>query len=421
MHSVILSCGGKIVSETYYKPYGRNTLFSVTKSFVSLAIGCLTDEGKLSLDDCICDFFPEYPTEYDMIKQTTIRNMLMMRSPHDFTTYKADLNGNWVKSFFATKPSHAPGAVFCYDTSATHTLCALAEKLSGKTLIDYLREKFLNKIGFSKEAYCLKDPQGVSVGGSGLMARPSDILKTAEFVMRGGKAGGEQLISKNYLKLSRQSETDTRGSFADECQGYGMQFWMTRNNGQMMYGMGGQLAVMLPEKDTVFVTTADTMGCRGGVHSILESFWRNIYPHIDELREINEESIHEMPCEKGIKKGFFGKYEFSNNKLRIKSIEIITDEDKGILRYTNNLGDGELRFGMCKNIKGVFPYYECECYTSGAWKDKDRLIIKSRLTGECVGSVTMEFFIGDNGKLTLSSRKIEGHEFSEWNGIVTGG
>ncbi len=56
MHSMILMRHGKIVAETYYRPYSRNELhrmFSVTKSMVSLAVGLLCEEGKLTLEDRI--------------------------------------------------------------------------------------------------------------------------------------------------------------------------------------------------------------------------------------------------------------------------------------------------------------------------------------------------------------------------------
>ena len=63
MHSVLISRNSKLIYEAYYAPFTRETphrLFSCTKSFVSLAIGCLVEEGKLSLSDPITDYFPEY-------------------------------------------------------------------------------------------------------------------------------------------------------------------------------------------------------------------------------------------------------------------------------------------------------------------------------------------------------------------------
>ena len=95
-----------------------------------------------------------------------------MRTCHDKTTYKAPGVTDWVASFFTVPPTHVPGTNFSYDTSSTHTLGALIEKLSGMDLLSYLRFKFLDEIGFSANAYILKDPNGVSMGGSGLCATP---------------------------------------------------------------------------------------------------------------------------------------------------------------------------------------------------------------------------------------------------------
>jgi CubicO group peptidase (beta-lactamase class C family) len=61
MHSLLIARHGSLVLEAYYKPYERNTLhrmFSETKSFTSLAIGLLEADGKISLNDRICSFFP---------------------------------------------------------------------------------------------------------------------------------------------------------------------------------------------------------------------------------------------------------------------------------------------------------------------------------------------------------------------------
>lgn len=105
LHSMIVIKDDRLVFEAYQKPYGPDELhrmFSVTKSMVSLAIGLLADEGKLSLDDHIVDYFPEKLPEHvhPYIKALTIRNMLTMRAVHNKTTYKLAGCTDWVGSFF---------------------------------------------------------------------------------------------------------------------------------------------------------------------------------------------------------------------------------------------------------------------------------------------------------------------------------
>ena len=130
MHSLLVARHGKLVLEAYYEPYGRDTLhrmFSQTKSYTSLAIGLLVQEGRLRLNDRICEYFPEYlPGKvHPWMGEMTIEDMLKMESCHNMTTYnKTSTTENWVRSFFQTVPTHRPGQVFMYDTSASRTLCA---------------------------------------------------------------------------------------------------------------------------------------------------------------------------------------------------------------------------------------------------------------------------------------------------------
>ncbi|MBQ8301431.1 MAG: serine hydrolase [Clostridia bacterium] len=430
MHSVIMIRHGKVLLETYYEPYNKETLhrmFSVTKSFVGIAIGHLAYEKKIDLDAPITSYFPEYPTEYEYTKQTTIRNMLMMRSPHEKTTYKEDLTKNWVESYFTVKSTHTPGTVFSYDTSASHVLVALVEKITGMDLMDYLRGAFLDEIGFSKEAYCLKDPFGTSVGGSGLMATPMDLAKTALFVMNGGKHEGKQLTDGVFLEKATSflSRTDTRGGFVDEKQGYGMQFWRTRNNGFMFYGIGGQLALCLPDKDFIMVTTADALGYQGGVQSILNIFWRDVYSKLDEpccCGKYTLEKLLEnrkiMPV-RGSANTFDGEFVFDENVMGLKNLHVVSDENGGKIDYTNETGSHTLEFKTDGFHSGKFPYYNCDCITSGAWDGENILIVKSRLIGEMVGAVTMELYFTSDG-VTISARKTEGTFFKEFNGITQG-
>ena len=291
MHSFLLCKDDCLVAEGYYAPVKKNDLhrmFSVTKSFVSIAIGLLQEEGRLSLDDSIVKFFPEYVPNtsetHPWLLATTIRDMLSMRSCHASTTYdKFSSKTDWVKSFFTVAPTHKPGTVFHYDTSATHTLCALVEKLTNMKMLDYLRNKVLNEIGFSQEAYCLTDGFGVSMGGSGLMATSRDLMCFALLILHNGKLNGKQYISADYIKeaTSFQTATCVTGPVPSESQGYGLQFWTGEHGSIVCYGMGGQLAILLPEYNTAIVTTADTQGYQGGNQVIYDAIFRHILPELE--------------------------------------------------------------------------------------------------------------------------------------------
>lgn len=82
-HDLIIAKGNTIIYENYWKPFHKDFLhrmYSVSKSFVSLAIGFLEQDGILSLDDKIAKYFPkEMKNQPDEnFQDQTIRHMLMM-------------------------------------------------------------------------------------------------------------------------------------------------------------------------------------------------------------------------------------------------------------------------------------------------------------------------------------------------------
>ena len=96
LHSLLIMHHDKLITEGYYAPCTEDTLhrmFSISKSFTSIAIGLLAEEGKLSLDDPIVNYFPDkVPADvHPWISAMTIRDMLMMRTCHASTTYKLDM------------------------------------------------------------------------------------------------------------------------------------------------------------------------------------------------------------------------------------------------------------------------------------------------------------------------------------------
>lgn len=170
-HDIIMMKGNDIFFEKYWKPFDESFLhrmYSVTKSFVAIAIGFAEQDGLLALDDKIVDYFPDETkglTDENMKKQT-IRNMLMMATSRIDKSWFAAKPKDRVKFYFECDEttSRTPGTVFNYDSTGSFVLGALVEKLSGMKLDDYLREKLFDKIGISKEAYILRCPGGLGMG-----------------------------------------------------------------------------------------------------------------------------------------------------------------------------------------------------------------------------------------------------------------
>lgn len=166
IHSLIMARGNKIFSEYYWKPFNKDychRMYSQTKSFVGIAVGELAKEGKLSLDDKIIDYFPDKLPEKisPNLAAQTIRHMLTMHTSIMANSWFTPECTDRVKFYFSQKAERYPGTTFFYDSTGSFILGALIERVTGKTFLEYLREKCLDEIGFSKEAHHLYCPGGM--------------------------------------------------------------------------------------------------------------------------------------------------------------------------------------------------------------------------------------------------------------------
>ena len=83
MHSYLMARHGHIFAEGYFAPFQQSDfhrMFSISKTFVSTAVGLLQDEGRLSLSDPVARFFPDKLPEnlHPYLQSATIRDLLMM-------------------------------------------------------------------------------------------------------------------------------------------------------------------------------------------------------------------------------------------------------------------------------------------------------------------------------------------------------
>ena len=462
LHSFMILRGGEIAAEGYYPPFAPDTLhrmYSTSKTFVAVAIGMLIDEKKLKLENKVADFFPEYLPKnlHPYIAEATVRDLLMMATPFEWTTYGAS-DKNWVWTFFNREPSHKGGAVFCYNTSATVVLNAIVEKISGKELLDYMRPRLLDRLGFSKDTFCIQRPEGGAWGGSGVMCSTHDLAKFALFLLGRGKWNGEQLVSKDYMAQATSAQIDNRLSTTNpELQfGYGYQIWRTRNNGFATIGMGSQISVCVPELDLVFLTTADTQIIPNGNDIILDAFWSDVYPHVTkspseklpadepayeklqhklknlEFLPVDGEPTslisHELYSEK--------KYIMGQNRMNISSVQFVFGKDFGIMNYTNKTGTHEIRFGICKYEDEIKQFPETHYFgrqigipkgsgyrykASGAWFDEESLVIYLYVIDDYLGTLKINARFLENGKnLTLFLSKSAEWFLDEYEGIASG-
>lgn len=456
MHALILMHQGKLDYEGYYAPYQKNMLhrmFSICKSLNALAIGLLEADGMLTLDDKIVDYFPDkVPVNvHPYITEMTIRDMLMMRSCHASTTYKYDRNLEWVESFFTVAPTHRPGKVFRYDTSASHVLCTLVQRLSGQNMLDFLKDRVLRKIGWSRESYVLLNEFGDLQGGSGLMCTPMDLALLGQLLLQHGSWEGEQLLPRDFVDIATSNLTSTAmtGPITGELPGYGYQIWRGERNNFILYGLGGQFVICMPDYDLVCVTCADTQGMSGSNRVIFDSFYETILNALDSeksdgspicltnggytsakcLQDITQnlhlksvcERFQVLPSEKTCQSQINGRiFNFEKNTYDFTKFQLCFDDNKqGKLFYDYNGQHCELSFGLLQCIGSRFPVYDMYCGTSGGWIGPDTFLIHCQLLDTSVGTVWFEICFGESD-VSVFMRKVEETLFKEYTDTLYG-
>jgi CubicO group peptidase (beta-lactamase class C family) len=137
----------------------RYAVGSISKQFTVAALLLLQEEGKLSLDDKVARFFPDLT----QANQVTVRQLLSHTAgyedfaPQDYLipewthpTTSAEILQKW-----ARKPlNFDPGTRWQYSNTGYVLAGSIVEKASGKPLVEFLREKFLNPLGMGSAGDC---------------------------------------------------------------------------------------------------------------------------------------------------------------------------------------------------------------------------------------------------------------------------
>ncbi len=153
------------------RPELPHILYSLTKSFTSTAAGFAVGEGKLDLDDPVLKFFPGRPKNPSEHWQAMkVRHLLSMTTGHaedpgaQVSQYPPS---EWLRRIFETTVPYAPGTHFVYNSTASHLVSIIVQKLTGQTLVNYLRDRLFRPLGISRP-YWETDPMGANWGGWGL-------------------------------------------------------------------------------------------------------------------------------------------------------------------------------------------------------------------------------------------------------------
>jgi len=280
MHGVVVLRHGQVIAEGWWAPYDashQHVLYSLSKSFTSSAVGFAVAEGKLSIDDPVLKYFPDDApaNPSSNLKAMRIHDLLMMSAGHqDEPPTAPDVMSP--KTFLAQPVPHLPGTHFKYNTAATFMLSAIVQKVTGQTVLDYLRPRLFEPLDIEHPVWDTNF-QGISLGGYGLRVHTEDIAKFGQFYLQRGNWDGKQLLPEKWVAMATSRQT-SNGSNPDSDwnQGYGFQFWRCRHNAFRGDGAFGQYCVVMPDQDAVVAINSGVKD----MQSVLNAIWDKLLPAI---------------------------------------------------------------------------------------------------------------------------------------------
>ncbi len=250
---------------------------SITKQFTAVAILQLMEQGKLSLQDEITKYLPDYPMHGHSI---TIEHLLTHTSGIKSYTNVSEF-GNMIRTDMTPeevvekiKPlpmEFAPGTKWNYNNSGYFLLGCIIEKVSGKKYAEYLKENFFIPLGMTSTLYgddtkiVKKRASGYQPGEEGTvnadfmsMTLPyaaGSIMSTVDDLYKWNRALLDyKLVKKESLDRAWTSYKLTDGK--DTRYGYGWSLSEVQGSPTIEHGGGinGYLtsSIYLPEED-VFV------------------------------------------------------------------------------------------------------------------------------------------------------------------------
>jgi CubicO group peptidase (beta-lactamase class C family) len=373
-HSFMLLRHGQVVAEGWWKPYESryvHSLYSLSKSFTSTAIGLLVKEGKLDIHAKVVSFFPDdLPASVsDNLQQMTVRSLLTMNTGHaeDTMPKMRASHDPWVRTYLALPVEFAPGSHFLYNTGNTYMLGAIVHKITGETLESYLAPRLFRPLGITEHDW-ETSPQGLNTAGYGLRVKTEDIASLGQLYLQKGKWKGASILDESWVEEATSSQTTSQVNNGDWSEGYGYQFWRCTHGFYRGDGAYGQFCIVMPQHDAVLAVTGQSPDMQRSMNIIWDNLLPGIQPGVlpengaEQLRLKKELAGLGLPVVKGaVNSSLAGKY----NRRKWK----LDTNDLGVGTMTLDLSDKGCQLTVDKGDKKAILRFGWEKWVTNAGRD----------------------------------------------------
>ena len=231
-NGVIVLQNNTILYEQYWNGLTRDyqhVWFSMTKSLASIALGILMEQKEIDLSASPAQYIPELKnTPYD---RATIQDILNMSSALGFKENYTDTSSFFWKYYGAARdayyvkgardadpmtaevygvydflvksvtsnPNLKPGEVFEYNSSNADVIGWMISRISGLSVVDFIRENIWAKIGAEHDATMTVDRAYMGVTTSTMNTSLRDAALFGKLISDRGKIDGKQIVPSKWI------------------------------------------------------------------------------------------------------------------------------------------------------------------------------------------------------------------------------
>ncbi|HEX8061206.1 MAG TPA: serine hydrolase domain-containing protein [Cyclobacteriaceae bacterium] len=282
--SVIFSKSYGLADLNTKEPITGKTLFnvgSITKTFVMNSILMLRDEGKLSLEDSLIKYFPDFKNK-DIARKVKIKHLLThtsglpdlrpVQAQREFYL-TADDAQNWAPIMQADSLEFEPASRYKYSNPAFNALALIIEKTSGQPWRQFVAERIFKPAGMTTST--ITDGSHPETGVSHGYVMENDKWTELDFgeeptfcaAGNGGVWSSTEELFKYYKALEGatfSNKATIAESMEEKSFGIGWSWFVGKtNDGLKTVGHTGTQGgfycdyVMIPEKKIVYIMLAN--------------------------------------------------------------------------------------------------------------------------------------------------------------------
>jgi CubicO group peptidase (beta-lactamase class C family) len=260
-------------------------LGSITKQFTAAAILLLEERGKLTVDDPITEYLPDFPTHgheitiaHLLTHTSGIYNLTDIPGYMDQPVRQDVTTEELIDAFRDLDPEFEPGERWDYSNSGYILLGAIIEKVSGQSYAEFMRENVFEPLGLHHTdcdgtRIIPNRASGYELAGDGYanaafisMTQPHGagvLVSTVDDLVRwnAALAGGELISKESYERMTRPAVLDD-GTEAP--YGYGFSVGDVRSLPAVHHGGGIHgfvtFALYLPGEDVYVAALSNLPG-----------------------------------------------------------------------------------------------------------------------------------------------------------------